>query len=47
MMKKVISFLGPSEGTSNFLKYEEDYGMYEDSEGELPDEDIIEPNLTE
>ena len=36
-----FELLGPSVNTENFLKYEEDYGTYED-DGKAPDEDKIE-----
>lgn len=36
-----FTIIGPNETTSGFLKWEEDFGTYEDTEGELPDEDQI------
>jgi len=36
------TLLSPSSGTNDFLKYEEEFGIFDDKEGELPDEDKIE-----
>ena len=36
-----FKLLGPSTQTDNFLKYEEEFGTFEDIDNELPDEDKI------
>lgn len=45
--EETYTLIGPSDNTTDFLKYEEEYGTYDDTNNELPDEDTIQTDITE